>query len=114
VKTKFPWGVRFSDGREVCDLLTKAGRDEYQRRKRRMWERQKRRCCLEGYLAGCRGTLRWTEAVFEHQDGRGMDGAHRDDRTEREGRPYNGAAHSWCNYLKSSRRIDYTHFYEAP
>ena len=47
------------DGREICDQLTKAGRDEYERRKRLMWERQKRRCCLEGHVEGCPGVLRW-------------------------------------------------------
>ncbi len=107
MRTKLPWGTRFDDGREVCNLLTKAGRDEYQRRKRAMWERQKRRCCLEKMVRGCPGRLRWPDAVFEHQDGRGMDGGRRDDRTEKDGKPLNGVAHPICNGLKGSRRVNY-------
>ena len=114
MRTKFLWGVRYADGREVCNLLTKAGRDEYEHRKRQMWDRQKRRCCLENSDADCPGPLRWADAVFEHQDGRGMDAAHRDDRIEKDGKPYNGVAHAWCNSRKGSQRVDYTGFYEAP
>ena len=86
------------DGREILNLLTKEGRDEYMRRLREMWERQNRRCCLEGYIKNCPGKLRLADAVFEHQDGRGYDAGHRDDRIERFNRetgkmePYNGAA----------------------
>ena len=43
-----------------------------------------------------------------------MNGGHRDDRIEIEGRAYNGAAHSSCNLAKGSRRVDYTGFYEVP
>jgi hypothetical protein len=107
VKTQFPWGVRYTDGREVCNLLTKAGSDEYQRRKRAMWERQKRRCCLESCVGGCPGKLKLADAVFEHQDGRGMAGGHRDDRIMKDGKPYNGVAHAWCNTLKGSVRVNY-------
>ena len=107
MRTKFPWGVRFDDGREVCDLLTTTGRDEYESRKRKMWLRQKKRCCLERRVFGCPGVLRWGDAVFEHQDGRGMSGGHRDDRIEKDGKPYNGVAHAACNSLKGSRRIEY-------
>lgn len=117
MRTKFPWGVRFEDGREVCDLPTKAGRDEYESRKRKMWLRQSKRCCLEKHVRGCPGRLRWLDAVFEHQDGRGMNGGHRDDRIERPDpdtgamKLYNGVAHPQCNMLKGSQRIDYC---EAP
>lgn len=113
MRTKFAWGLRRDDGREICNLLTKAGRDEYEGRKRAMWERQKRRCCLEKFCPGCPGRLRWQDAVFEHQEGRGMNGGHRDDRIERpdartgERKPYNGVAHPQCNLWKASRRIDY-------
>lgn len=95
------------DGREICNLLTKAGRDEYDRRKRAMWERQGRHCCLDGRIEGCLGRLRLAEAVFEHQNGRGMNGGHRDDRIVKDGKPYNGVAHAWCNNLKGSKKIDY-------
>jgi hypothetical protein len=103
----------FNDGREVCNLLTKAGLDEYARRVRAMWERQGRRCCLECWVYKCPGVLKIGDAVFEHQDGRGMNGGHRDDRIEKpdpetgEMKPYNGAAHAWCNSRKGSVRMDY-------
>lgn len=108
------------DGREICNVLTKAGRDEYIRRLRVMWERQGRRCCLEKNVGSCPGYLKISDAVFEHQDGRGHDAGHRDDRIEKpdrvtgEMKPYNGAAHARCNILKASIRIDYTNFYEVP
>lgn len=95
------------DGREVCDLKTAAGRKEYQRRTELMLERQGGICCLYGYVESCPGTLRYEYATFEHQDGRGMGGAKRDDRTEKDGKPYNGAAHLLCNSIKGSLRINY-------
>jgi hypothetical protein len=113
VREKTPWGWRYAGGREVCDLLHKAGRDEYMGRIRTMWLRQKKRCCLEGCVEGCPGVLRIAEATFEHQDGRGMDGGHRDDRIEKpdaetgQMQPYNGAAHAWCNNRKGSVRMKY-------
>lgn len=91
----------------MVSLLTKAGRDEYARRKRLMWLRQGKRCCLEGWIKGCPGKLALADAVFEHEAGRGMDGGHRDDRTLKDGKPYNGVAHAWCNSLKGSRRMNY-------
>lgn len=102
----------YRDSREVCDLRTKSGMAEYRRRVRTMWLRQRRRCCLEGWIRECPGKLALAEACFEHQDGRGMDAGHRDDRIEIGGRRYNGAAHPWCNSEKGSRRMDYTGFYE--
>ncbi len=113
MKEKLPWGIRYDDGREVCNLLTKAGRDEYARRLRMMWLRQKKRCCLEGKIEDCPGALKLADATFEHQDGRGMDAGHRDDRIEKlnpltgKMKPYNGAAHAWCNSKKGSVRMDY-------
>lgn len=98
---KVPEAVRvLRDGREVCNLLTKAGRDEYERRKRVMWERQGKRCFL------CGERLAWGEAMFEHWDGRGHGGGHRDDRIEKDGKPYNGVAHPLCNSLKGSKRYN--------
>jgi hypothetical protein len=114
VKNKLKPTIRvLTNGREICNLLTKEGRDEYMRRLRVMWERQNRRCCLEGYIKHCPGQLRLADAVFEHQDGRGYDAGHRDDRIERLNRetgkmePYNGAAHAMCNIRKGSVRINY-------
>lgn len=98
--------------REQCNLLTKAGMEEYRRRVRVMWERQGKRCCLEGRAPGCPGRLAWSDAMFEHEDGRGMGGGSRDDRIEKPDkdgvmRPYNGAAHPQCNTWKGSQRISY-------
>jgi len=91
----------YQDGREVCNLQTKAGRSEYAFRIWQMLLRQTHRCCL------CGKWLRSEEATFEHQDGRGMGGGHRDDRIEVDGKPINGAAHFWCNSAKGSRRMNY-------
>lgn len=102
------------DGREICNLLTKSGRDEYDHRKFAMRTRQNNRCCLEGIIPDCPGFLAKADTTFEHQDGRGSDGGHRDDRIERpdpktgEMRPYNGAAHWVCNSKKASVRINYS------
>jgi hypothetical protein len=107
------WGKVCSDGREICNLLVTPGRDEYMLRIRKMWLRQEKKCCL------CGGRLALQQATFEHQDGRGMNGGHRDDRIEKPDEngvmhPYNGAAHRMCNDQKGSRRVDYTGFYEVP
>ena len=95
----------YRDGREKCNQLTKAGRDEYARRKHIMWERQKKRCCLEGFIPDCHGRLSLEESVFEHEQGRTS--GHRDDRIEVNGKWQNGAAHPRCNLLKASVRILY-------
>ena len=97
----------FDDGREVCDLSVAAGRREYRRRVELMLARQGGRCCLEGHAPMCPGFLRLENATFEHEDGRGSGGWKRDDRTEKTGLPYNGAAHPLCNGWKGSRVVDY-------
>lgn len=97
----------YPDGREVCLRKTEGGQREYRRRTEAMRQRQGGRCCLEGFAPGCSGYLRKGEATFEHEDGRGMGSGRRDDRIEKDGRPYNGAAHLQCNMWKGSRRIDY-------
>ena len=103
---KKPDAVRImKDGREICRLNIKAGMDEYVRRKRVMWERQDKRCCLEGLVPCCPGRLNWGEATFEHSDGRGHGGGHRDDRIEVDGKPQNGVSHPQCNIAKSSVRL---------
>lgn len=96
---------RYPDKREVCQLTSKKGMDEYVRRKRVMWERQGKTCII------CGNPLAWGMAMFEHQDGRGFSGSHRDDRVEKDGKPYNGVAHALCNSEKGSKRIDY---FEVP
>lgn len=107
IKKKKPPVRVMKDGREICDLNTKAGHDEYDRRKRVMWERQERRCCLEGIVPGCPGKLHWAEATFEHEAGRGYGGGHRDDRIELNGKRINGVSHPTCNTQKGSRRYSY-------
>jgi hypothetical protein len=92
-------------GREVCNLKSAAGRAEYERRKDVMYLRQKGRCSLCGNL------MDRENATFEHEDGRGMGGAHQDDRILKpdsgagELKPYNSVAHGWCNGNKGSQRM---------
>jgi hypothetical protein len=98
-KTKLAVKV-FRDGREVCDQLTKAGRDEYTRRKRVAWEEQKGICAI------CHLRLNWADTTADHKTPRGMGGGARDDRQE------NLAAVHWvCNTERGSRRSG---FYDAP
>ncbi len=83
----------YPGGREVCQDNA-AGWREYARRIQVMVERQKYRCCL------CKGRLAQADATFEHQRRRGMHAAFRDDRIEKDGLPWNGAAHWICNSQK--------------
>jgi hypothetical protein len=111
---KKPPAVRtLKDGKEQCNLLCKEGRDEYERRKRVMWERQERVCCLAVFLAYCPGKLNWADASFEHEVPRGMGGGSRDDRTEIDGKWHNGVSHWKCNSEKGSRRIAFNDFHNA-
>lgn len=111
-----PAGVRvLRDGKEQCNLLIKAGRDEYERRKRVMWERQGRMCCLYKWIASCPGKLSWAVTTFDHEVPRGHGGGARDDRIEiaikEKVLRQNGAAHAYCNCQKGSRRIPYNDAY---
>jgi hypothetical protein len=98
----------FTGGREVCDLLTKSGRDEYHRRVRAMWERQGKKCGLQ-ISPQCKernGRLLIDEAQFDHSNSRGMGGSKRDDRIiDDYYRPMNMAVCCWCNSLKGSRPL---------
>ena len=88
----------FPDGREVCNGRTAAGVREYRRRREFMYARDKGICCI------CELPIRHKdEATWEHSEGRGMGGFKRDDRTEKDGKPYNGVAHLVCNTEKGSR-----------
>lgn len=114
---KKPLGVIvMMDGRERCNGMTAEGREEYERRKRQMWERQNRICCLKGHIESCPGRLDWNDCTYDHEIPRGMGSANRDDRIEVEIEQadgtlrtiwQNGAAHARCNSLKGSRRIKY-------
>lgn len=95
----------FADGREVCQTKTKEGQAEYVRRKRVMFERQNKICCLHGVCPTCPGRMRWVDTTFEHAVSRG--GGKRDDRIEIDGKWTNGCAHHWCNSWKGSRVVAY-------
>ena len=106
IKQEKPWIKIVRDGREVLDTTTVKGAEEYKRRKWDMRDRQKGRCCLEGFIPECPGLLRRSDCTFEHEDGRG--GGKRDDRIVLpDGTWLNGASHSQCNYLKGSRYIPF-------
>ena len=83
----------YPDGREVCQN-SKDGWLEYKRRVKVMHQRQGGRCSL------CNRPLALGNATFEHQRRRGMGAAWRDDRIEKDGLPWNGAAHWICNAEK--------------
>lgn len=102
---------RYPDGREVCDLKTKKGADEYQARKRAMWDLQGKKCALQ-ITAICRQRQgRWpvNEVTFDHQRGRGA--GKQDDRiwAMKDGQMtrQNAAVCPWCNCEKGSRKIPY-------
>ena len=80
----------YRDGREVC-VDSPAGWREYKRRVEVMVQRQNHRCCL------CNRRISVGTATFEHQRRRGMGSAWRDDRIEKDGVEWNGAAHWTCN-----------------
>jgi hypothetical protein len=82
--------IVYPDGREVC-VNSKAGWVEYKRRVKVMLQRQGGRCCL------CNRALSLGNSTFEHQRRRGMGAAWRDDRIEKDGKDWNGAAHWVCN-----------------
>ena len=111
MKKEQPTVKVFLDGREICNQLTKAGRDEYERRKFAMRDRQGKVCCLKGIIPTCPGFLAKADTTFEHENGRG--GGKQDDRIERPNsitgkmEPINGAAHAVCNVAKGSRRFNY-------
>jgi len=84
-------------GREVCQGNA-AGKREYLARTVEMWERQKGLCAI------CGNWIELRFAEFDHQNGRGLNGAHRDDRTVVGGNWHNAAVHHVCNIAKASKR----------
>ena len=107
IKKVLAWIKIFPDGREILNLKTKAGADEYQRRKFEMWDRQGKRCALQITDICKQRQGRWPkdEIQFDHEVGRG--GGKQDDRIFVDGKPRNAAVCPWCNSAKGSRRIDY-------
>ena len=109
-KVREPMKV-FPDGREILDLKTKAGSDEYQRRKLAMWERQGRRCALQITDICKQRQGRWSkdDITYDHENGRGA--GKQDDRilVMRDGKlVWQNSAVCWfCNSAKGSRRMSY-------
>lgn len=97
----------FSGGREKCNILCKAGMDEYHRRRLAMWERQGRRCALQITDICKQRQGRWPqdEITYDHFNGRG--GGKQDDRIEVDGKPQNAAVCWPCNHARGSRRVPY-------
>jgi len=66
-----------------------------------MRERQSELCAICGLW------MKEEETTFDHEDGRGIGGGHRDDRIEVDGEPQNAAVHLHCNVRKGSKRTPY-------
>ena len=88
----------FPDGREVCNLKVKAGKQEYYQRTITMLIDQMMRCAI------CHRPLDIIWAYFDHEAGRGSGGGHRDDRIEVDGHKQNAAVCRRCNSEKGSKR----------
>lgn len=108
VKKEQPAVKVMRDNREICNQLTKFGRDEYHNRVRIMWERQGKKCGLQ-ISPQCKergGRLLINEAQFDHSYGRGMGGGKRSDAiVDEQGNPINMAVCCWCNSLKGSKPL---------
>lgn len=84
--------------REVFDLKTKEGLRMYRSNLYEMEVRQGFQCAICQRIAG-------SMMQFDHQDGRGSNGGHRDDRiVDEEGDWINAALCANCNSLKGSKR----------
>jgi hypothetical protein len=93
---RMKWRQVFDDGREVLNRKTVVGRLTYKARTVRMEERQ----C--GICPECAQVL--VRPTFDHENGRGMNGAKRDDRIELPNGEWINAAVCWdCNTKKGSR-----------
>jgi hypothetical protein len=98
---KAPVAVRvMKDGREVCNLNCKEGRDIYMGRIRTAWESQSRLCGICGLY------LKISEATADHIKLRKMGGGSRDDKQENI-----SAVHPTCNTQRGSQRSG---FYDVP
>lgn len=91
------------DGREICQH-NRAGRTEYRNRTEKMARRQNMICGICEDTANLMSLALGFDfsATFEHEDGRGMGGAKRNDAIWKDGKPYNRAAHYICNMQKGS------------
>lgn len=100
-KSNQPAIFKFAGGREICNYRRREGLNIYADRVFAMLKRQK------GYCCNCRQRLDWTEATFEHENGRG--GGRRDDRIWIGNKPINGASHLICNQQRGSKRTKIWH-----
>ncbi len=91
----------YADGREVCSQ-TAAGRSEYLNRTRKAENRQWGMCAICG-----QPFTPWLVPTLDHQEGRGMNGAHRDDRLWIDGKPHNAALCVPCQGIKGSKRYEW-------
>lgn len=92
----------YDDGREVLNIHVSAGEREYRKRTWEMHDRQNGLCCI------CGMRMLNGDVTFEHEAGRGMGGAKRDDRIVLpDGSWINGAAHGRCNVQKGSKVVEY-------
>ena len=88
----------YPDGREVCSKSVQ-GKRLYSDRTYAMSRRQGFRCAI------CHRVFpRAEDWTFDHQNGRGMGGAIRDDRIEVYGHWFNAALCVLCQGLKGSKR----------
>ena len=96
-------GVKTRGKREICDK-SKAGREEYRRRREAVWDRDRGTCCL------CGLPVPLEQCTLEHKNGRGMGGSKRnDDHTD----PHEtGVAHWFGNNAKGS--ISHEKYMEKP
>jgi hypothetical protein len=94
-----PWRKVYEGGREVLNLDTELGRQAYEIRTLLMAARQNNLCGLCGFPM--------TQPSFDHENGRGMNGGHRDDRIEVNGVWQNAAVCLNCNSEKGSKRVPY-------
>jgi len=93
-----PTIIRRGD-REICNTSTVEGLALYRGRVEEMLTRQGFICCVG------MEPLALADATFEHEQGRGMGGGHRDDRThDSDGNPINGASCLFHNSQRGSRR----------
>jgi len=93
--------IKRDDGREICNRRSLEGLNVYADRVFAMLKRQKNLCC------NCKMRLDWTEATFEHENGRGA--GKQDDRIWIGNKPINGASHLICNQKRGSSRSPIWH-----
>ena len=105
VKKEQPAVKIMRDGREICNQLTKDGRDEYRERTKTMFNRQGGRCGLQISPQCKERNGRWPfdEIQFGHEVSRG--GGKQDDRIFVDGVPKCRALCPFCNSLQGSRKI---------